>query len=219
MKVSHQLFQHLPPSPCSAVLVTVAAVAMVLRGGTLYPGGHGSEERRSVVPLHDASSRVIVSMHCLESHGEHLLPEFLTYCQQLKDAYEDYDYASLMNTTFGLVPAGRSPASFRLAEVMGAGAIPVFVTRDYVLPFREQIDWASFSFSFSPDRVELDMMRTLKAVSPQQLEEMQRKSLEAYKKMFLREDVDTLVGPTAFAPSAELLIEILLERIGHRGGR
>ncbi len=125
------------------------------------------------MPLHDESNRVIVAMHCLESHGEHLLPEFLTYCQQLKDGYDDYDYASLMNTTFGLVPAGRSPASYRLAEVMGSGAIPVLVARDYVLPFREQIDWSAFSFLFSPDRVELDMMATLRGISQRQLEEMQ----------------------------------------------
>ncbi len=125
------------------------------------------------MPLHDESSQVIVAMRCLESHGEHLKPKFLAYCQQLKDAYDDYDYANLMNTTFGLVPAGRSPASFRLAEVMGAGAIPVFVARDYVLPFGEHIDWSSFSISIPPDRVELDMMRTLKALSPRQLEEMQ----------------------------------------------
>ncbi len=47
----------------------------------------------------------------------------------------------------------------------------------------------------------------------------QRKSLEAYGKMFRTDNVDTLVGPPAFAPSAELLMEILLRRIDHRGGR
>ena len=125
-----------------------------------------------MVPLHDESSGVIVSMHCLESHGEHLLPEYVDYCQQLKDTYGDYDYDGLMNTTFGLIPAGRQPATYRLAEVMSAGAIPVFVTRDAVLPFREQIDWPSFSFSFSPDRVKPDLLRTLKSVSPRQLDDM-----------------------------------------------
>ncbi len=47
---------------------------------------------------------------------------------------------------------------------------------------------------------------------------IQRKSLEAYGKMFRRDDdADTLVGPPAFAPSAKLLIEILLQRMGFRG--
>lgn len=105
--------------------------------GTVYLNGHGSEERLSVGPLHDEASGVIMSMHCFENHGQHLLPENVDYCQYLKDRYEDHDYASLMNTTFGLVPAGRSPGTYRLAEVMGAGAIPVIVARDTVPPFRE----------------------------------------------------------------------------------
>ncbi len=126
-----------------------------------------------MLPLHDEANRVVMSMHCLESHGEHLLPEYVDYCQRLKDTFHDYEYNDLMNTTFGLIPAGRQPATFRLAEVMSAGAIPVFVARDVVLPFREQIDWPSFSFSFPPERVEADMMRTLKALSSTQLRKMQ----------------------------------------------
>lgn len=80
-----------------------------------------------------------------------------------------------MNTTFALVPAGRSPGTFRLGEVMSAGAIPVFVARDYVRPFREQFDWPSFSFMFSPEQVET-MMATLRAVSPEKVVEMQVRS-------------------------------------------
>lgn len=116
---------------------------------------------------------MIISMHCFENHGEHLLPENTEYCQQLKGKYNGHDYASLLNTTFGLVPAGRSPGTYRLAEVMGAGAIPVIVARDVVPPFREQYDWASFSFTFAPDQVGPEMMVTLRTIPQAQLEEMQ----------------------------------------------
>ena len=78
-----------------------------------------------------------------------------------------------MNITFGLVPAGRSPATYRLAEVMSAGAIPVFVNRDYVRPFPERVDWSSFSFVFSPEEVGRSMVETLRAVSPKELWDMQ----------------------------------------------
>ena len=56
---------------------------------------------------------------------------------------------------------------------MSAGAIPVFVARDFVRPFSEQYDWPSFSFTFSPDQVGPDMLRTLRAVPPKELEDMQ----------------------------------------------
>lgn len=127
----------------------------------------------SLVPLQDEASGVIMSLHCFETHNEHLLPENVEYCQALSDQYNDHNYPSLMNSTFGLVPAGRSPGTYRLVEIMSAGSIPVFVGRDLVPPFMEQIDWSSFSFAFAPDQVESQMLRTLRAVPRVELEQMQ----------------------------------------------
>ena len=141
--------------------------------GSVYLDGHGSEERMSLVPIHDEANGVIASMHCFELHDEQLLAQNVDYCEDLKSRYEDHDYVSLMNTTFGLVPAGRSPGTYRLAEVMSAGAIPVFVARDIIRPFSEQFDWPSFSFMFAPSQVEETMMDTLRGVSPERLVEMQ----------------------------------------------
>ena len=141
--------------------------------GSVYLSGRGSEERMSLVPLHDEARRVIMSLHCFETHGEHLFPENVEYCESLRATYDDYDYFSLMNTTFGLVPAGRQPSTYRLGEVMGAGVIPVIIARDIVPPFREQFDWSAFSFWFTPDQVASEMLPTLRAVPQAQLEEMQ----------------------------------------------
>ena len=87
---------------------------------SVYLYGHGSEERMSLVPLHDEPNGVIMALHCFEMHDEHLFPENVDYCKELHDRYDNYDYESLMNTTFGVVPGGRSPGSFRLAEVHSA---------------------------------------------------------------------------------------------------
>eukprot|EP00903_Cladosiphon_okamuranus_P016255 g14993.t1 len=149
--------------------------------GSVYLSKHGSEERLSVVQLHDEQHGVVMSVNCFEKHGEHLLSENVEYCQSLKDRYGNYDYNALMDTTFGLVPAGRSPGTYRLAEVG---------------PY---------------------MMDTLRAVSQRQLEEMQHRSVEAYRRMFGHDD--TLKGPSAFGPIAKYLIDIIDGRIGHRGGR
>lgn len=55
---------------------------------------------------------------------------------------------------------------------MSAGSIPVFVVRDYVKPFTEQVDWSAFSFTFSPDEVP-HMLQTLRSVSEDELRVMQ----------------------------------------------
>jgi len=65
---------------------------------------------------------------------------------------------------------------------MSAGAIPVFVGRDMVPPFREQFDWPSFSFWFAPDQVGPAMVATLRAVPQAQLEKMQVGCLQKAKK-------------------------------------
>lgn len=59
------------------------------------------------------------------------------------------------------------------SQVMSAGAIPVFVGRDLVRPFDEEFDWDKFSFVFTPDEVGPGLIETLRAVSPEQLKEMQ----------------------------------------------
>ncbi len=48
-----------------------------------------------------------MSVYCFEGHGEHPFPENVAYCESLRARYDDYGMASLMNTIFGLVPAGQ----------------------------------------------------------------------------------------------------------------
>ncbi|CAN0463591.1 unnamed protein product, partial [Hapterophycus canaliculatus] len=67
---------------------------------------------------------------------------------------------------------------------MSAGSIPVFIVRDWVRPYEEQVDWDSFSFMFSPDDTGAEIMEVLRGVDEHQLMTMQRKSLETYWKMF-----------------------------------
>lgn len=141
--------------------------------GNLYLGRRGSEERMSLVPLREEGDGVVASMHCFEMHDEQNIPKNVDFCKYLKSDYNDYNYNELMNTTFGLVPSGRSPGTYRLGEVMSAGAIPVIVARNTVRPFQEEFDWPSFSFVFSPEEVQTSMVQTLRALSPEEVAEMQ----------------------------------------------
>ncbi|CAM9146099.1 unnamed protein product [Scytosiphon promiscuus] len=153
--------------------------------GTLYLGGVGGEERTAAARIHDPTSGIVSVLRCFELHGEQLLPENVEYCSHAHKRFNSFDYERLMNTTFGLVPSGRSPGTYRLGEVMSAGAIPVFVMRDAILPLPEQIDWASFSFIFTPDDVGPAMIETLRRASESdRISEMQEKSVQAYWKLF-----------------------------------
>lgn len=84
---------------------------------SVYLSGHGAEERMSALHLHNEANGVIVAMKCFDSHGEPLVPGNEEYCREHQARYDAFDYQDLMNTTFGLVPGGRSPATFRLGEV------------------------------------------------------------------------------------------------------
>ncbi|CAM9527495.1 unnamed protein product [Choristocarpus tenellus] len=135
--------------------------------GSFYPTGSGHLDRTAALLLGEIATGdadVVILLRCKGNNCggyEHLRPLF-----------NSYKFNDLMNTTFALVPGGRSPATYRLAEALSAGAIPVFLQVDFVAPFMEQIPWSQFSFSFSPDDVQ-NIFPTLRAVLPQQLMEMQ----------------------------------------------
>ena len=65
-------------------------------------------------------------------------------CRCLEDASAAH-HADLQRSLFGLVPRGHGVYSFRLTEVMLAGAVPVIMSNGWVLPFSEFLDWDAFS--------------------------------------------------------------------------
>ena len=133
--------------------------------GQLYLSRAGVEERSAIRQLGVSanSSDVVVLESCQELHKEHLLPENVELCQNLKKESLQHDYNDLMNTTFALIPAGRSPATYRLGEAMSAGAIPVFFHNGFVKPYPDRIPWrlCSFTFSLEDAPVVIDILRAV----------------------------------------------------------
>ncbi|CAB1113584.1 unnamed protein product [Ectocarpus sp. CCAP 1310/34] len=113
-----------------------------------------------------------------------------------------------MNTTFALLPAGRSPATYRLAEALSAGAIPVFIHQDFVKPFPGQIPWSEFSFSFPPEEAPR-ILETLRAVPDKKLAQMQVTALEVF---------DTYFGP-GMGNMLHTVLDILEDRLHFRARR
>lgn len=115
---------------------------------------------------------VVVVEKCQTRHKEQLLARNVDLCEGLKRAYDQTEYKDLMNTTFALIPSGRSPATYRLGESLFAGALPVFIHQDFVKPFPGLIPWNDFSFTFAPEDAPR-ILETLRAVPDKRLVEMQ----------------------------------------------
>lgn len=84
---------------------------------------------------------------------------------------ENNDFLSRNNIISS--PPSRPRVLKREKQVISAGAIPVFIATTSIRPFREQIDWSAFSFTFAPNEVGPEMIKVLRAVPSGELEEMQ----------------------------------------------
>jgi hypothetical protein len=137
---------------------------LTFRGSVNY--GASRERRHLLLPLANRSTAkwpIVMACHCSKDrHGRYLGRDLRKQeCDALALALRQAPgYLRSLNTTFALVPAGMQPASFRLDEVMAAGAIPIFVTGDlddtspYVLPFEEYIPWSKISLQFAWEHVD-----------------------------------------------------------------
>ena len=161
--------------------------------GSLYIDDGEGRQRRALLNLTSAGSnhgendptrRVEVWQACGKAlPGAAKAPRDVatrSLCDRLaRDFKSAPSYAALLNTTFALVPAGRQPASYRLAEVMAAGAIPVFVSGDlrstspYVRPFGDVINWPSISLHFAWEGVP-NIPRVLRRLSAERVAAMQQ---------------------------------------------
>ncbi|MCO5585841.1 hypothetical protein L7F22_039774 [Adiantum nelumboides] len=105
--------------------------------------------------------------------------------------YKQYQFKELMNSTFGLAPAGTSAASYRLIETISAGAIPVLVSDNYVKPFEGLIQWHRCALQFPTSEI-ARILPALQAMSREEMEGRQRYCLFIYRE-YLRDDA-TLVS-------------------------
>ena len=54
---------------------------------------------------------------------------------------------------FSICPRGFGPTSFRLYESIQAGTIPIYISDEYFLPFKEFLDWQKFSVLLKPRNI------------------------------------------------------------------
>jgi len=96
-----------------------------------------------------------------------------------------YDYRTLMLTsTFSAAPAGNGLHSYRLAEAIFLGSIPVVIDPKYVLPFCSVVDWRAFSVRIVPEQLP-QLPALLRAIPAERVAAMQRRLAEVKERYFL----------------------------------
>lgn len=117
-------------------------------------------------------------------------------CAKDESIYNQYQSDDLMNSTFGLAPAGRGPSSLRLLEVLSAGSIPVVISDNFVLPFDTLIDWRRCVLVFPTSQMHR-ILPTLRSLSTEEIE-FRRENCQFIYREFLEND-DKIVATTAMA--------------------
>lgn len=151
------------------------------------------DERRGVVIAsyphwHECADSTSPGSPFVEKGSVRVLPLHAGCCAQLRAFYRQYDYSDLLNSTFALVMPGRQSATFRLAEVLAAGSIPVYFGFDEaLLPYGELIDWSQLSWSMpiegSFERTLLPLLERAKADRPK-MRRMQQRVREVFTLYF-----------------------------------
>ena len=96
-----------------------------------------------------------------------------------------FNYKTLMLTSvFSVAPAGNGLHSFRLAEAIFFGSIPVIVDDQILLPFCSVLDWRRFSVRIRSEQIP-QLPAILKAIPPETVAAMQARLAEVKTKYFL----------------------------------
>jgi hypothetical protein len=93
--------------------------------------------------LHDPTNGIVIDVACTSpgSLGSMAGGARATEFTAATGEDHDYDYgALLLDSTFVFAPGGGGGHSYRFAEALVAGAVPV-VTTDLVLPFEHELPW------------------------------------------------------------------------------
>jgi hypothetical protein len=100
---------------------------------------------------------------------------------QMNGGQSSEDFKGLLKTsTFGAVPRGDGLFSYRFAETLSAGTIPVIYANDWLAPFDSAVvNWTNCAIFIR----EKDMNQTaeiLRAIPPETVCDMQQKALQVY---------------------------------------
>jgi hypothetical protein len=141
--------------------------------------------RNQVVDLHNGRD-VIIATKCAREMEDpvHCNDDCRVQCAADRRLYDTLDFAQLLrNSTFGLVLPGITPMSYRLAETLSYGAVPVIASDFMLLPFSKLLDWRSFSIRVSESQL-LALPQLLRDLPRERVARLQASAVLAYERCF-----------------------------------
>ncbi|XP_073389408.1 uncharacterized protein [Physcomitrium patens] len=138
--------------------------------------------------MHNGNDVIVATSceHAISKMIREKEPALGVHCDEDLLIHKNFTFHDLMNTTFGLVPAGVQPASYRFIEVLSAGAIPVLIADNYVKPFDTLILWYKCLLQFPTTEMHR-IVGTLRAMKPEEIQTRQENCLAIYNK-YLKDD-------------------------------
>jgi hypothetical protein len=104
------------------------------------------------------------------------------------NAGTDHGYERLLaNSNFAFVPRGDALFSYRLAEAMSFGCIPIILSDGWVLPFDRIVAWEHLSLRVHADAI-TQLPQILAGFTSDDIVSRQRRVLAAYKQHFANMD-------------------------------
>ena len=172
---------------CTSTLCSPPDLVAAVRAGGLRPAVSYKEGwvRSLARALHNGRDVIILTRCTRELEDPRLCAdECAARCNADRKEYGRHDYQALLhNSTFGLVLPGITPMSYRLAETMAAGAVPVIVSDFLTIPFINIFDWSTLAVRV-PEALLLQVPDILRSLDFDRVSRMRAAVADAYERCF-----------------------------------
>ena len=109
-------------------------------------------------------------------------------CKQWESNVSNQSLEIFLQTTsesyFGLAPRGYGKTSYRLYEIMQIGAVPVYISDQFWLPWKNEIDWNEICILFDENNIDFFDIRLKKEIYSGEYSKKIEKIKEIYDAYF-----------------------------------
>jgi hypothetical protein len=95
------------------------------------------------------------------------------------------NFKNILNDSyFSFCPRGYGPSSYRLYESLQFGSVPVYISDDLWLPFKDEVDWEDFCVLVTPDEMDSLPQKLENILNSEKYNDMVLKGQYYYKSYF-----------------------------------